>query len=110
GCGAGGGGVGRGGGGGGQEHGGACAPLAADAVPEGRLHQRVEAGRRLVEDQQFGVGGEGGDQRDRLPVALGIGAGLLRRVEVKALDELLASLGIVLAAAQPGEQVDDLPA
>ena len=50
-----------------------------------------------------------GDQRDLLPVALGVGAALLGRVELEALDQLLAA-GRVEAAAQAAEQVDRLAA
>ena len=50
-----------------------------------------------------------GDQRDLLPVALGVRAALLRRVELEALQQLLAA-PLVQAAAQPAEQVDRLAA
>ena len=73
--------------------------------PEDLLHQRVQAGGRLVEQQQLDVGGERGDQRDLLPVALGVGAALLARVEVEPLEQLVAAL-LVQPAAQPAEQVD----
>ena len=63
-----------------------------DAGLEHRLHQRVEPGGRLVEDEQLGVGGERGDERDLLPVALGVRAALLRRVELEALEQLGAPL------------------
>ena len=70
----------------GQQHGAvAAAHLLADHLAEHRLHQRVQAGGRLVEQQQLDVGGERGDQRHLLPVALGVGAALLARVEVEAL-------------------------
>ena len=60
------------------------------AVVEDLLHQRVQAGRRLVEHEQVHVGGERRDQRDLLPVALGVRAALLGRVEVEPLQQLLA--------------------
>ena len=46
-----------------------------DAVAEDLLHQRVQPGRRLVEEQQLHVGRERRDQGDLLPVALGVGCG-----------------------------------
>ena len=63
----------------------------ADAVLEHRLHQRVEARRRLVEDQQLGVGRQRRDQADLLAVALRVRAGLLGRVELEALEQLVAA-------------------
>ena len=86
-----------------------CVAQLDDALAEHRVHQRVEARGRLVEQQQLDVGGERGDQRDLLPVALGVGARLLGRVELEALQELGAAL-LVEAAAQPAEQVDHLAA
>ena len=77
----------------GQQHGAAVGlALGVDPLLEDRLHQRVEAGGRLVEEQQLDVGGERGDQGDLLPVALGVGAALLARVEVEALEQLGAAL------------------
>ena len=64
---------------------------------EDLLHQRVEARGRLVEDQQLDVGGERGDEGDLLAVALRVGAALLRRVEVEALDQV----GRAGAASRP---------
>ena len=61
-----------------------------DAGLEDRLLQRVEARGRLVEHEQLGVGRERGDERDLLPVALRVGAALLRRVELEALEQLRA--------------------
>ena len=57
----------------GQQHGGAGRDPLGDARGEHLLHQRVEPGGRLVEHQQVDVGGERRDQRDLLPVALGVG-------------------------------------
>jgi hypothetical protein len=50
-----------------------------------------------------------GDERDLLPVAPGVGARLLGRVQGEPLDERLAAFR-VQAAAQPAQQVDDLTA
>ena len=58
------------------------APLADDLL-EGLFHERIQPGGGLVEDEQVGVGGEGGDQGDLLPVALGVVADPLGRVEVE---------------------------
>ena len=46
---------------------------------------------------------------DLLPVALGVGAALLARVELEALQQLVAALAVE-SAAQPAEQVDHLAA
>ena len=59
-----------------------------DALGEDLLHQRVQPRGRLVEDQQVGGRGERRDQGDLLPVALGVGAALLGRVELEALEHL----------------------
>src|SRR6185312_7609143 len=61
-----------------------------DTVAEGRLHQRVEAARRLVEDEQVGPGRERGDQLDLLAVALGVVADALARVELEPVDQRAA--------------------
>jgi hypothetical protein len=60
-------------------------PPSLDALAEDLLHQRVQARGRLVEDEQLDVGRERRDQRHLLPVALGVGAAFLRRVEVEPL-------------------------
>ena len=62
-----------------------------DARAEDLLHQRVEPGRRLVEDQQLDVGRQRGDERDLLAVALGVRAALLGRVELEALEQVGAA-------------------
>jgi len=80
-----------------------------DLLAEDRFHERVEARGGFVEDEQVDVGGEGGDEGDLLPVALGVGAALLGGVELEALDEG-GALGGVEAAAEPAEEVDDLAA
>ena len=61
---------------------------SATHCAEDLLHQRVQARGRLVEDQQLDVGRQRGDQRDLLAVALGVGAALLGRVELEALEQL----------------------
>ncbi len=93
----------------GQQDRPAAPPLVPHAVPERRLHQRVQPGRGLVQDQQLAVRGQGGDQRHLLPVAGGVGAGLLGRVQPEPLDQAVPA-GRVQPAAQPAEQVDDLAA
>ena len=60
------------------------------AVPEGDLHQRVQAARRLVEQQQLRAGGERGDQLHLLAVALRQRPDLLVDVELEPLDEHVA--------------------
>ena len=71
----------------GEQHGAPLAPDLLDALLENRLHQRVEARRGLVEDQQLRPMLEGDDQADLLLVALAVLAEALRRIEVEPLDE-----------------------
>ena len=77
-----------------------CLARLLDALLEDRLLQRVEAGGRLVEQEQLDVRGERRDQRDLLPVALRVGAALLGRVELEALEQLRAPRRVE-PAAQP---------
>ena len=92
-----------------QQHGPALGPGVQQTVLEHGLHERVEPGRRFVEDEQFGRRGERGDQRHLLPVALGVGADALCRIKLEALDQRCTTSGVE-SAAQPSEQVDDLTA
>ncbi|NYH51241.1 hypothetical protein HNR06_000830 [Nocardiopsis arvandica] len=88
------------------------APLPAqlpDDLLEHGLLEGVQAGGRLVEQEQFDVGGQRGHERDLLPVALGVGPRPARGVQVEPLDQRVAPGG-VRAAAQAAEQVDDLTA
>ncbi len=74
----------------------------SDELEERLLDERIEAGRRLVEDEQLRPVLEGDDEPDLLLVALGVLLEASRRVQVEALDEagLVARLD---AAAQVGE-------
>ena len=67
----------------GEQHGAALAAHVLDGAAEDGLHQRVQPGGRLVEQEQLDVGGERGDEGDLLPVALGVGAPLLGRVQLE---------------------------
>ena len=80
-----------------------------DRLLEDHLHQRVQSGGRLVQQQQVHLGGERRDQCHLLSIALGVGAGLLGGVEVEALAQLVA-LAPVQSAAQARQQVDRLTA
>ena len=93
----------------GQQHGAARGADLGDALLEDRLHQRVQAGGGLVEDQQLGVRGQRRHERDLLAVALRVGAPLLGRVQVEALEQVGAAARIE-AAAQAAQQVDRLAA
>jgi hypothetical protein len=67
------------------------APLGdglAEEPEERLLHERVEPGGRLVEDEQVGPVLECDDQPDLLLVALGVLLEAARRVEVEAGDEV----------------------
>jgi len=91
----------------GQEYGAALRGGLADAVGEDLHHKRVESGGRLVQDQQFCSGGEGGDDHDLLPVSRGIRAHPLAWVEGEALDEVPLG-GDIVGSTEPGEDVEDL--
>ena len=58
------------------------------------LHQRVEPGGRLVEQQQVGPAGERGDEQDLLPVAVAVGADLLVEHQLEPIDQLVAVGGV----------------
>ena len=64
----------------GEQHGPALGLDLPDAVLEDRLHQGIKAGCRLVQEKEFGVGGERCHQTNLLAVALGVGARLLGRI------------------------------
>ena len=70
-----------------QEDGAAVLAPLADDILEGLFHERVQARGGLVEHEQVGVGGKGGDEGNLLPIALGVVADPLRRVELEPLDE-----------------------
>ena len=70
----------------------------ADDVLEDHLHQRVETGGRLVQEVQLDVGRKRRDQRHLLPVALGVGAALLRRVELEPFQQIAAPCPVEAAA------------
>src|SRR5690606_40426420 len=63
---------------------GACRQLHGQELPS---HQRVEAARRLVEDQELGLVHERLEQPPLLPVALRQAADLLVEIEVESLGE-----------------------
>ena len=93
----------------GQQHGAAVVAELVDARLEHRLHERVQARGRLVEQQQLHLGGQRGHDGHLLPVPLGVAASLLGGVEVETLHQLSAST-LIEAAAQTAQQVDRLPA
>ena len=82
-----------------EEHGPSLGDGLADEPLELVLHQRIEAGGRLVEDQQLGPVHERQHQADLLPVAL---RQLPRRTienDLEALDQLV---GVRRIAVRPG--------
>jgi hypothetical protein len=91
----------------GEEHGLPALLCLAHRLAEGHLHQRAKAAGRLVEDQQLGAACEGRDQLHLLPVPVREHAHLLARVELKALDQLLA-VASVSAAAHASEELERL--
>ena len=92
-----------------QQHGLARGLHLADRLRECGLHEGVEAAGRLVEEEQLGIGGERGDKRDLLPVALGVGPCLLGRVQLKPVEDELLALGVE-RAGEPHQDVDGLAA
>ncbi len=82
---------------GGQQYGLVSLLGFVNADAEGLLHQRVEAARRFVEDQEVGTTRQRRDEHQLLPISLGIGSDLLGRVEVESLDQLVAVRRICLA-------------
>ena len=70
-----------------QEHRLATLAGIGHALAERPLHQRVQAARRLVEEQQIGPGHQPGDEDELLPIALGVRPDLLRRVELEPVDQ-----------------------
>ena len=90
-----------------QQHRGAAFDRVDDRLLEGRFHQWIETRRRFVEDEQFDVGCERGDQRDLLAVPLRVRAALLARVELEPIDEFVAA-STVDPTPQPEQEVDDL--
>jgi len=66
------------------------------AVPEGLLHERVQAAGRLVEDQQVRPAHQAGDEQELLPDAPGVSPDPLGRIQLEAVGSLM---GAVLAAA-----------
>jgi hypothetical protein len=93
----------------GEQDGAALGADLVDAVLEHALHERVEPGGGLVQDEELDVGRERRDQPDLLAVALGVGAALLARAQLEALEQLGLALRVEPAAQAP-EQVDDLAA
>ena len=93
----------------GEQHGDAVLPPLAHALLEGLLHQRVEPGRGLVEDEQVRLRGQRGDEGDLLAVALGVVPDPLRRIELEAFDQLLPAL-LVDAAVRRADHVEALAA
>src|ERR1035437_3276733 len=72
-----------------------------------QLDEWVQAGRRLVEDEQIGPDHEGCDKTDLLLVAAREALDLLRRVELDTLDQILAVdlVNATLEVAEVGEQL-----
>ena len=84
----------------GEEHRAAVVhPFAQERV-EGLLHQRVEPGRRLVEDEQLGPVEEGEDDPDLLAVALRERPYRTVELELQAAGDRFA----VAEAGQPAER------
>jgi hypothetical protein len=90
-----------------EEHRAAAVPGLPHAGAELLLHERVQAARRLVQDQHRSPGGERRDQGHLLPVAGGVGPPRSRRIQLEALHQLVA-VGEVGARADPGEQLEGL--
>jgi len=85
-----------------------CLPFLLNAVAERGLHQRVEAGRGLIQEQHS-TSDASAEIRQPSAGCLGVRPRLLGRVQVEALEQAGPAAG-VQSAAQPPEQVDDLSA
>ena len=88
-----------------QQHRGAGVGEFADRPLEGDLHQWVQARGRFIEHIQVHVERQRRDQCDLLPIALGVGAGLLAHVESELLDQAPAPFA-VLRTVEASEQVE----
>ena len=90
---------------GGQEHGPPFGDRLAHESRELVLHQRIEAGGGLVEDQQFRPVHEGQHDADLLPVAFGERAHGAVQDDVEPFDEVVEE-GAVAHAAHAGCELD----
>ena len=84
--------------------------VLGEALVEHLLHQRVQSGGRLVEQEQLDRCGERGDQGDLLAVALRVRATALGGVEAEPLEQLAAASRSRRHATHPQQEVDDLAA
>src|SRR5664279_2257424 len=78
-------------------------------MPERLLHQRVQTARRLVQDQQIRTCHQRTNENQLLPVALGVGPHLLRRIEIEPCHQFIP-VGGIGPAMHPPEQVKRLRA
>src|SRR3990170_2904828 len=81
----------------------------AEGPEEALLDERVEAGRRLVEEEELGAMLEGNDEADLLLVPLRVLFEPARRVEVEALDQRCL-VRAIHATAKVGEVLERLGA
>ena len=103
----------------GEQHGAPGGLGLVDDLLEDSFHERIQPSGGLIQQKQIDLRGQGCDQRDLLAVPLGIGPGLLPRVQVEAFDQLIpmrriegaAAAGTAAGtAAQPQEHIDGLAA
>src|SRR5215204_4039523 len=92
-----------------EKYGPPAFPFLLYAPAEGSLHQGIEARGWLVQQEQLGVGRECRHQGHLLAVSLGVGTGLLARVELEALQKLGAT-PFVEPAPHASEKVYYFPA
>jgi hypothetical protein len=76
---------------------------------EDELHQRIEAGARLIEQVELDVGCQRRHECDFLPVPLRVGAAFLAWVELEPLQQCTAPCAVE-TSAQGAEEVDHLTA
>ena len=93
----------------GEEHAASLLLHVADLLLEDHLHEGVEAGGGLVQDEQLDVRGQRRHQRHLLLVALRVLAAALGGVQLEPLDQVGAP-GLVQATAEVAEEVDGLAA
>ncbi len=96
----------------GEENGHAAGVLGADQVEELALHQRIEAGGRLIQEEQFGAVQQALHDADLFLVAIRQVADAAVQLQFHDFGQLVQALGAVAIVKAGGilEQVDDFHA
>src|ERR1700722_16734408 len=78
-----------------------------DAETKRLLHQWVESARGLVQDEQIRPSHQCRDQDDLLAISLGVGAYLLRGVEIEPVDQCIP-VGVIYLSLHSSQQTEGL--